>query len=140
MFCHECHQGAVGRCRSCGLAFCSGHGADLCRACSGAIVVPGTRLQRAGEERTFLQCQNARRMPTVYLNDDGPPSCHVCDGLAKSICENCHELYCPEHAGRRGWCVNCTSSSRVGVVVSAGIFAFIAAVFVLAFLLEKLHR
>jgi hypothetical protein len=79
-------------------------------------------------------------MPTIYLDDDGPPSCHVCDGLARLICENCHNLYCAEHAGRRGWCAECTRSGRTGMLLSLGVFAFIGMIFLLMLILDKVHR
>jgi hypothetical protein len=137
--CHECSGEAVGKCKSCGLAFCSGHGADLCRTCAVGFMELEPGRARPGV-RVFLQCENRPRMPTVYLDDDGPPACHVCDGLARHVCENCHQLYCPEHAGRRGWCEECTRSSRAGLLLSLGVFGFIGVVLFLMYALEKFQK
>ncbi len=141
MQCHECDNEAVGQCRSCGRAYCGGTGAELCRSCAVAIVAgepPGGR----GPLRQFLQCEDRPRIPTVYLDDadPGPPSCHICDGLARTVCENCHQLYCPEHAGRRGWCQECTRTARTGMLISLGVFGFILAVLTVMYLVEQFHR
>jgi hypothetical protein len=141
MECHECDREAVGKCRRCGRGYCGGHGADLCRSCAVAIVAgapPGARGQRL----VFLQCENRPRMPTIYLDDDdpGPPSCHICEGLARTVCESCHQLYCPEHAGRRGWCEECTRTSRVGLYISFAVFGCIAVLFLVMYLFERLHH
>jgi hypothetical protein len=79
-------------------------------------------------------------MPTIYLDDDGPPSCYVCDGLARHLCENCQNLYCPEHGGRRGWCEECTRTSRAGLLLSFAVFGFIGAVLVLMYVLDRIQR
>jgi len=140
MLCHECAEEAAGKCKSCGLAFCSGHGANLCRNCAVGIMSLGPTRGRAGQEQLFLQCENRRRMPTIYLDDDGPPSCYVCEGLARHICENCQNLYCPEHGGQRGWCAGCTESSRVGLFLSLGVFGFISVVLLLMYALDKIQK
>jgi hypothetical protein len=140
MQCHECDRDAVGKCRSCGRAYCGGHGAEWCRSCAVAVVA-GDPAGRRAAPRVFLQCENRPRMPTVYLDDEdpGPPSCHVCEALARQVCESCHRLYCPEHAGRAGWCVECTRNARVALYISLGVFGLIGAVFLFVYLLEKLH-
>ena len=38
MLCHKCREEAAGKCKHCGLAFCSGHGATLCRTCAVGIM------------------------------------------------------------------------------------------------------
>jgi hypothetical protein len=135
MQCHICAAEAAGRCRSCGLAFCGGDGAELCRGCAtGILVLHGA--PRAGA-RAFLQCVSKPRMPTVHLDDEGPPSCHQCGGLARRICENCQELYCPEHAGPRGWCESCTRAARSGLWMCLGVLLFLLAVGALTYLLTS---
>jgi hypothetical protein len=140
MQCHECDHEAVGKCRSCGRAYCGGHGADLCRSCAVAIVA-AEPAGRGLPRMVFLQCENRPRMPTIYLDDDdpGPPSCYVCDGLARTVCENCQQLYCSEHAGRTGWCLECTRATRVALYVSLGIFGLIGGLVLVMYLVEKLR-
>ncbi len=141
MFCHECKQAAVGVCRSCGLAFCGGHGADYCKVCAVGIVPAGATGPRR-VQTAFLQCENRPRMPTVYLDDEdpGPPSCYRCEGLARTVCEHCDQLYCAEHAGRRGWCDLCTRQAWASLKLTLGVLACIVAVFVVMFLLSLLPR
>ncbi len=139
MQCHECDHEAVGKCRSCGRAYCGGHGADLCRSCAVAIVA-GQPAGSGSPRMIFLQCENRPRIPTIYLDDDpGPPSCYVCDGLARRICENCQLLYCSEHAGRAGWCLDCTRASRMALYVSLAIFGSIGGLLLVMYLLDKVH-
>jgi hypothetical protein len=139
MQCHECDHDAVGTCRSCGRSYCGGHGASLCRSCAVAVMA-GEPAAARGQRMVFLQCENRPRIPTVYLDDDdpGPPSCHICDGLARTVCQSCQQLYCPEHAGRAGWCAECTRTSRVGLYIALGVFGGIGLLFVVVYLLDRL--
>jgi hypothetical protein len=66
----------------------------------------------------YLQCYTKPGMPTIYLDDTGPPECHLCQGLAKVICRNCHQLVCPEHSSGSDLCRSCAGSSWVGLVVA----------------------
>ena len=140
MQCHACDRDAVGQCRNCGRAYCGGHGADLCRSCAVAIVASDPAGRRA-TRMVFLQCENRPPMPTIYLDDEdpGPPSCHSCAALARQVCEHCHQLYCPEHAGRAGWCVECMRGARVGLYISLVVFGLIGGLLLLMYLVERLY-
>lgn len=120
MLCHVCEEPAAGKCKSCGLAYCGGHGCDYCRTCAVAIMPTGPGSS-AFRQTGFLQCVSKPRMKTVYVDDDGPPECYECGGLARKICQNCQNLYCLEHAGKGEWCASCAktaqSSLRLGLLV-----------------------
>jgi hypothetical protein len=135
MVCHECAQEAAGQCRSCRRAFCSGHGAELCRTCAVSVTTADNASRLVA--RRYLQCENARRMPTVFLDDPGPPACYFCEGLARQLCENCHNLYCPDHAGCPGWCAGCTHSARTGMRFAALVFLFLALILLLMWILNQ---
>src|SRR5689334_894887 len=111
MQCHECEAEAVGQCRVCGKGFCGGHGAELCRGCATAIVASEPH-SRPTVKQAYLQCVSRPRMPTVYLDDDGPPECYRCQAYARFVCQNCHNLYCAEHAGNAQWCEQCVKQAK----------------------------
>jgi hypothetical protein len=120
------------------LAFCGGHGADYCRRCAVAVTAPGP-VGLGPRQTGFLQCVSKPRMKTIHLDDEEPPSCHRCGGLARHICQNCHSLYCREHAGRQGWCDECTRAARNGLILSAAVFGFICVMGLLIVLLNWLQ-
>lgn len=125
MQCHECEADAVGQCRICGKGFCGGHGADLCRGCATAIVaVESPRSPMVKQQ--YLQCVSRPRMPTVYLDDDGPPECYACQAYARYVCEGCHSLYCQEHGSKDRWCVQCARESRKSTLILLLIVGFFA--------------
>jgi hypothetical protein len=128
MLCHVCEDDAVGRCKSCGLAFCGGHGFDYCRQCVVAITPtkPGSPAFRT---IGYLQCVGKPRMKTVYLDDDGPPACYACGGFAKHICLHCQNLYCPDHAGKSTWCESCTRTASANLRLALIVLAAMTALF-----------
>jgi hypothetical protein len=135
MICHFCQHEAVGKCVSCGLAFCSDHGKRYCHVCSSAVfsreAVTGQR-----DEPGYLQCPPRPEMPTIYLEDDGPPECYRCLALARKVCQNCHSLYCLEHAGTGGFCDQCAKAAKVGNWVTIAIVGVMAALAALFYLLS----
>ena len=137
MICHFCTNEAAGKCASCGLGICPEHGGKYCRVCSGAVfsheTVTGER-----QEKGYLQCPPKPEMETIYIDDDGPPECYQCQGLARKICHNCHNLFCKEHAGQGDWCDRCTHSARVGTWVTAGVVAVIGGLSLVFFVLSRL--
>jgi hypothetical protein len=133
MICHFCNQETTRKCESCGLAICATHGERYCQVCSGAVFskeVPGA------EGQAYLQCPPKPRMETIYIDDDGPPECYRCQGLARRVCQNCLNLYCPEHAGTKEWCDQCAKSARIGTWLAVGIFALIVGLTVLFYFLS----
>jgi hypothetical protein len=111
MICHFCNREAVAKCASCGLAICADHGKRYCQVCSNAVFSQeDASSERPG--RAYLQCPPKPGMPTIYLDDDGPPECYRCQALARKVCQNCHNLYCREHAGKGEWCDQCTRGAR----------------------------
>jgi hypothetical protein len=132
MICHFCNRETTRKCESCGLAICPDHGDRYCHGCSGAVFskeVPGA------EGKAFLQCPPKPRMETIYLDDDGPPECYQCQGLARRVCQNCHNLYCAEH-GTAQWCDQCARAARVGTWLTVGIVAVLVGLTVLFYLLS----
>jgi hypothetical protein len=126
LICHYCNHEAHGKCASCGLAVCPAHGGRYCCVCSNAVFAVEKPEDPFG--RQFLQCPPKPQMQTIYLDDDGPPECYACQGIARKVCQNCHNLFCKEH-GKDGWCDECTKQARVGTWLTAGI---VAAMFILA--------
>jgi hypothetical protein len=134
MICHFCNQETSRKCDSCGLAICSTHGERYCHVCSGAVFskeVPGA------EGKAYLQCPPKPRMETIYLDDDGPPECYRCQALARRVCQNCLNLYCPEHAGTKEWCDQCAKAARVGTWLTAGVVTLIVGLTVLFYFLSQ---
>jgi hypothetical protein len=135
MLCKFCTSEAVGKCVSCGAALCANHGGEYCPSCTGAVY-SRTADPTVGLGKGYLQSPAKPRMETIHIDDDGPPSCYRCQGLARKICENCHQLYCLEHAGSGAWCDQCAQSARRGTWLVLGILAGIAALTVLFFFLS----
>jgi hypothetical protein len=127
MICHFCNREASGKCASCGLAICAEHGDRYCQVCSEAVF---SREKVTGEREDpgYLQCPPRPEMPTIYLDDDGPPECYQCQGLARKVCQNCHNLYCLEHAGQEGWCAKCSQAARIGYWIIIAIGAWVSVV------------
>jgi hypothetical protein len=136
MQCEVCQQPATGQCKSCRRAFCEDHGGAYCFRCAGAIKpAPGARAARnTGIEpadygpprpagKGYLQCETTAR-PTIHVDDPGPPSCHVCQALARQVCRNCHDLFCPAH-GRNGLCGACRRSSLLGILILGAMAGFV---------------
>lgn len=134
MLCDICQHEAVGKCLSCGIAFCSNHGNRCCFRCSAAVVAaePSRRSPTTAIRSTelpppsvsgkgYLQCETTAR-PTIYLDDPEPPGCYICQGLARHICRNCHNLYCPEHAAGSELCASCARSSLWGLIILGVMF------------------
>jgi hypothetical protein len=135
--CHYCEKEALDRCASCGLGMCADHGNRYCQVCSGAVF---SRERETGErqEQLFLQCPPKPMMKTIYLDDDdGPPECYACSGLARHVCQNCHEIYCREHAGTGGHCDQCSKAARVGNWMIAGMLVVIGILTTVAFLVNQ---
>jgi hypothetical protein len=134
MICHYCNQEAAAKCVNCGLAICPAHGPRYCPVCSEAVFttdLPGSHGQ------AYLQCEPKPRMQTIYLDDDGPPECYRCGAIARRVCQNCHNLYCREHAGTDQWCDQCARAARVGTWLTAGIVAVIVVLAVLFYFLGR---
>src|SRR5206468_2250559 len=111
MICHFCTRETAVKCVSCGLAICGDHGARYCHVCSGAVF---SKEVPPAQGTAYLQCPPKPRMETIYIDDDGPPECYRCQGIARRVCQNCHNLFCREHGGKGDWCDLCTHSARVG--------------------------
>ena len=135
MICHFCSRDTAAKCVSCGLAICPDHGKRYCQVCSNAVfsreTVTGQR-----EQKGYLQCPSKPQMPTIYLDDDGPPACYKCEALARKVCQNCQSLYCREHAGKGGGglCDQCAAASRVGTWVVLGMIGIIGGLSIFCFL------
>jgi hypothetical protein len=136
MLCKFCTREAAGKCVGCGAAICPDHGQDYCPSCAGAVYSQDAD-PTVGHGKGYLQSPAKPRMETIYIDNDGPPSCYRCQALARKICQNCHQLYCPEHAGSADWCDQCAKSARAGTWWTLGILAGIAALAVLFFILSK---
>jgi hypothetical protein len=136
MICHFCQREATGKCVSCGLGFCSDHGKRYCQVCSNAVFSEGT-APAPREGKGYLQCPPRPEMPTIYLDDDGPPECYRCQGLAFKVCQGCHNLFCRDHAGKGGCCEQCTKAARLANWVMAGIVCTAAGLALAYFLLSQ---
>ena len=135
MICHYCNQQAAGKCQSCGLAICPAHGERYCQVCSEAVFAP--QESSHGDGKAYLQCPPKPEIPTIYLDDDGPPECYRCQALARKVCQNCHNLFCREHAGKNGWCDQCTESARVGTWLATAIVGTLVGLALLCYLLNS---
>ncbi|MFO0965697.1 MAG: hypothetical protein U0793_08950 [Gemmataceae bacterium] len=116
MHCHICGGEAVGRCYTCGELFCVRHGSEDCLRCETAIA-PGDRRGDRVSVKPMPAKQRYGWWRPIPAEDFEPPACHVCHGLARQTCRNCHELYCAEHAGYPGLCQDCSRSARLGMWV-----------------------
>src|SRR5262249_20281233 len=113
MICSFCSKEAAGKCVGCGTWMCRDHGQEYCPNCSAGIYSREAE-PTAGHGKGYLQSPSKPRMETIYIDDDGPPSCYRCQGLARKICQNCHQLVCPKHAVKGDWCDQCAQSARTG--------------------------
>ncbi|HYV40062.1 MAG TPA: hypothetical protein VE988_30530 [Gemmataceae bacterium] len=136
MICHYCTREAARKCVSCGLAICSEHGNRYCHVCSGAVFSKDA-LTGEREEKGYLQCPPRPEMPTIYIDDDGPPECYRCQALARKVCQNCHNLFCLKHGGNKDWCDRCTEGARTATWVMTAIICAIVGLSLLFFLLSQ---
>jgi hypothetical protein len=137
MLCHFCHREAVRKCVSCGLGICPEHGERYCQVCSGAVFSKD-QPSGQGEGKAYLQCPPKPQMETIYIDDDGPPECYRCQALARRVCQNCHNLFCQEHAGKGDWCDQCTKAGRLGNWLTVGIVVVLAGLSLLFYFLNQL--
>lgn len=134
MSCHVCGQEAVERCFTCGQLFCPAHGTVNCVRCDGAIAVGDPRQDRITQGRMKPAESVSPWWRPQKAEDYRPPACYVCQGLTRSRCQQCERLYCPEHAGRNGWCNACSNDSRSLLLILGGVLLL----FLLALLLVLL--
>lgn len=137
MICSFCSAEASRKCVGCGAAMCQAHGGEYCPTCASAVYSRQAD-PTVGHGKGYLQVPVTPRMKTIYIDDDGPPSCYRCEGLAKKICQNCHQLYCLEHAGSPEWCDECAKTARFGTWLVLGILGGVALLTVAFFLINKL--
>lgn len=135
MLCDICQQPATEQCPVCWTPLCADHGGPVCCHCAAAArnstggpsaptstaIYTTERNSRRVWARSYLPCTMRPGMPTIYLEDPGPPSCHECQGLARQLCRHCQQLFCPEHAGGPELCRQCARSSLIGLVILATI-------------------
>ena len=57
----------------------------------------------------------------------------------REICQNCHQLYCAEHAGTTEWCVQCAKSARIGTLWVLGILTGVVLLALAFFLITKVN-
>src|SRR5262249_55203395 len=134
MICHYCNREALGKCISCGLAICPDHGNRYCKVCSNAVFSHETATgQREG--KAYLQCPAKEPMPTVYIDDDGPPECYECQRLARRVCQTCHNLFCPLH-GHGDQCQTCHKASAVATWVTIAAITIICVLSLVFFLVN----
>jgi hypothetical protein len=136
MICHFCNRDAPAKCHSCGLPICPEHGSRYCQVCSEAVF---SREKVTGERegKAFLQCPPRPQMETIYLDDDGPPECYRCPALARKVCQNCHNLFCLDHAGKGDWCDRCTRAAKVGNWLTVAIVGVVAVLSLAYYLLSQ---
>lgn len=137
MYCYVCQREPRYWCPLCDRHLCEDHGGERCYRCGSACTLlsePGpaaggleTRLFTYGRaypsSRGYLQCETRKTIPTVYIDDDEPPSCRVCGRLARTVCYHCRDVYCPQHRSESGLCPSCVGSSRIGLIILAAIGA-----------------
>ena len=126
MSCHVCGQEAVGRCYNCGGLYCDKHGDGNCVRCATSVMAGDPRQDRiSAAPRGGLQKPGwwRPRPAAAYA----PPACYHCQGIARRVCPNCQQCFCPEHAGKNGMCAQCSQSSFLGVVVLAVVVLILGA-------------
>src|SRR5262245_48014346 len=138
MYCHICGAEAVDRCYSCGELFCPEHGKTRhgktdCVRCSTGIRAGDRRADRISAAPLMKNARPGWWRPQE-AEDYTPPECYACGGLARSRCYNCHDLFCPEHAGASDLCLGCEKSARSGMFVLGGIVLFFLVLNGIAFL------
>jgi hypothetical protein len=136
MNCTVCGNEAIGKCVGCGAPLCRDHGPEYCPACA-VGVFSREAAPTVGHGKGYLQSPEKPRMETIYIDDDGPPSCYLCQALARKICQNCHQLVCKEHVVKGDWCDQCARSARLGTWLTLGILGGVTALAVLFFVLSK---
>lgn len=125
MVCHICGAEAVDRCYSCGDLFCPEHGKTKhgktdCVRCSTGIRAGDRRADRISAAVLVKNARPGWWRPQEAEEYD-PPACYACGGLARRRCYNCHDLFCAEHAGKRGLCLACEKSARTGTLLLVGV-------------------
>ena len=120
MSCQDCGAEAVGRCYNCGALFCERHGNTNCIRCDGSFMAgdPRPDLVTATPRQVAQQPGWWRPQPAEAYT---PPACYQCQGIARRVCTNCQQRFCPEHAGRNGLCAECHQSSYLGIVILGAI-------------------
>ena len=150
MLCDICQRPASCRCGTCNLYCCDDHGGERCFRCAGELtrveltvdperemgVWTADRYSRPSG-KGYLQCYSKPAMPTIYIDDDGPPECYECGALARQICSSCQNLFCPEHAGTKSICASCARSSLLGIIVFGIMVVFLGAVLALGSFLAR---
>jgi hypothetical protein len=128
--CHICGDEAVGRCYACGALFCAAHGDVNCTRCETGIVEGDFRADRITTAPRTSTARPAWWRPQ-RAEDFEPSACYICKGLARRVCRNCHEVYCPDHAGAAELCESCTRSSLLGLFILGGILLILTVIVVL---------
>lgn len=122
MSCHVCGAEAVGRCYNCGLLYCDQHGDGTCARCDTGFREgdPRQDLISAAPRAAAREAAWWRPQPA---EEYAPPACYHCRGIARQVCPHCHELFCPEHAGKNGMCAQCSRSSLLGIAILVAVAA-----------------
>ena len=137
MKCHRCDQPAVDRCYTCGRLYCENHGAKNCVTCAGAIAVGDPRPDRITAGFALPEPPAHAWWRPQTAEDYEPPACYECKGLARPVCTNCGRRYCPEHAGKNGWCAACQKATRSGNLFLTFFFLLLVGMLALSWL--QLH-
>jgi hypothetical protein len=132
MHCYRCERAAVDRCYTCGALFCEEHGNVNCEQCDTAIAPGDCRPDRITARPRTERPQQPWWRPQP-ADDFEPPSCYQCRGLARRVCRNCRNRYCPEHAGKNDLCAACMRSSNVGLLVLLASLAAMGLLILLGF-------
>ena len=136
MQCTMCEEEAIGRCYSCGILFCAAHGTDDCMRCETAVAAGDPRPDRMST-RPMAEPDDRHR-PAWWrpqqAEEFSPPACYECGGLTRRTCRNCRQMYCKDHAGSGDLCKQCATSSRIGTVILAVIFALVGGLVVYGFM------
>ncbi len=106
MHCYLCQREAVDRCYNCGELFCEEHGSVNCVRCETGIMAGDSRADRISSVPRAQTTRTGWWRPQP-AEDYEPPACYECEGLARYVCTNCGNRYCPEHAGKNRLCGQC---------------------------------
>ena len=122
MACQWCVREAVSRCYSCGDLVCEAHqghgkGSENCLRCETAILAGDYRTDRVSRVSPASKLFKVAWWRPIPAEDYDPPSCYLCQGLARQVCRHCRERYCLEHGSRDGLCRPCERSSLLGLIV-----------------------
>jgi Family of unknown function (DUF5684) len=137
--CHICGQEAVDRCYNCGQLFCAEHGKVNCNRCETGIAAGDNRPDRVSTTR--LREGPAGRHAwwrPQQAEDQELPACHMCQGLARRVCQNCRLYYCAEHAGPSHLCQECGRSSLIGIWLLLGALGVMGGIILWGSLVESL--